>query len=132
MHSLPPKNVKKMSFITSQKKSLAEVLGFTYPKLHVGKSWYVDFYSYDPAQGKMRRKKYMLDNIPKVTERRKRAAEMVESLLKLLRSGWSPWVNAEDSCGYIYLEDALNKYSGAIDKYMVPLINYRNIRNAFR
>ncbi len=74
----------------------------------------------------------MLDNIPKVTERRKRAAEMVESLLKLLRSGWSPWVNAEDSRGYIYLEDALNKYSGAIDKYMVPLINYRNIRNAFR
>lgn len=116
LHSFQPKNVKKMSISTKPKKSLSEVLGFTYPKLHSGKSWYIDFCSFDPAQGKMRRKKYMLDNIPKVTERRKRAAEMIESLLKLLRSGWSPWVNIEDNRGYIYLEDALNKYSGAVDK----------------
>lgn len=100
----------------TKKNSLAEVLGFTYPKLHSGKSWYIDFCSYDPSQGKMRRKKYMLDSIGKVTERRKRAAEMIESLLKLLRSGWSPWVNTDDNRGYILLEDALNKYLATIDK----------------
>lgn len=98
------------------KNSLAEVLGFTYPKLHTGKSWYIDFCSYDPAQGKMRRKKYMLDSIGKITERRKRAAEMIESLLKLLRSGWSPWVNIDDNRGYILLEDAFNKYMSTIEK----------------
>lgn len=38
-----------MSIFLSQKKSLNEVLGFTYPKLHTGKSWYVDFYSYDTS-----------------------------------------------------------------------------------
>lgn len=100
----------------TKKNSLAEVLGFTYPKLHTGKSWYIDFCSYDPAQGKMRRKKYMLDGIVKVTERRKRAAEMIESLLKLLRSGWSPWVNTDDNRGYILLEDAFKKYMATIDK----------------
>lgn len=100
----------------TKKNSLAEVLGFTYPKLHSGKSWYIDFCSYDPAQGKMRRKKYMLDSIGKVTERRKRAAEMIESLLKLLRSGWSPWVNTDDNRGYILLEDAFKKYMATIDK----------------
>lgn len=105
-----------MSISTGQKNSLKVVLGFTYPRLHTGKSWYVDFCSYDPAQGKMRRKKYMLDGIPKVTERRRRAAEMIESLLKLLRSGWSPWVNADDCRGYILLEDALDKYSMSVDK----------------
>lgn len=47
---------------------VSEVLSFTYPKLHTGKSWYVDFTSYDPAVGKMRRKKYMLDSIEKVTQ----------------------------------------------------------------
>ena len=63
-----------MSLSTHKKTSLNEVLGFTYPKLHTGKSWYIDFYSYDPAQGKMRRKKYMLDCISRVTERRKKVA----------------------------------------------------------
>lgn len=94
----------------------SEVLGFTYPKLHTGKSWYVDFFSLDPATGTMRRKKYMLDSIGKVTERRKRAQELIESLLKLLRSGWSPWVNVEDNRGYTLLEDALEKYEKSLEK----------------
>lgn len=94
----------------------SEVLGFTYPKLHTKKSWYVDFFSLDPATGKMRRKKYMLDSINKVTERRKRAQEMIESILKLLRSGWSPWVNVEDSRGYTLLEDAFEKYEKSLEK----------------
>lgn len=95
---------------------LNEVLSFTYPKLHTKKNWYVDFLAYDPAEGKMKRKKYMLDSIPKVTERRKRASELIESLMKQLRSGWSPWVNVESSRGYTLLSDALNKYLGYIEK----------------
>lgn len=94
----------------------SEVLSFTYPKLHTGKSWYVDFFSLDPATGTMRRKKYMLDSIEKITERRKRAAELTESLLKLLRSGWSPWVNVDDNRGYSLLSDALDKYEKSVEK----------------
>lgn len=94
----------------------SEVLGFTYPKLHTGKSWYVDFTSLDPATGTMRRKKYMLDSIPKLTERRRRATELIESLLKMLRSGWSPWVDVNDNRGYTLLEDALCKYEKSLEK----------------
>lgn len=94
----------------------SEVLSFTYPKLHTGKSWYVDFTAHDPATGTMRRKKYMLDSIGKVTERRKRAQELIESLMKMLRSGWSPWVNVDDNRGYILLEDALRKYEKWLEK----------------
>lgn len=94
----------------------SEVLGFTYPKLHTGKSWYVDFTSLDPATGTMRRKKYMLDSIGKITDRRKRAQELIESLMSLLRSGWSPWVNVEDNRGYTLLEDALQKYEKWLEK----------------
>jgi len=94
----------------------SEVLGFTYPKLHIGKSWYVDFTSLDPATGTMRRKKYMLDSIPKLTERRRRATELIESLLKMLRSGWSPWVDVNDNRGYTLLEDALCKYEKSLEK----------------
>lgn len=72
----------------------------TYPRLHTKKSWYVDFMSFDPGAGKMRRKKFMLDGIPKITDRRKRAAELIEVLTKQLRAGWSPWVNVDDNRGY--------------------------------
>lgn len=94
----------------------AEVLGFTYPKLHVGKNWYVDFYAFDPATDSMRRKKYMLDRIGKVSERKRRATEIIESLLKLLRSGWSPLVNASDNRCYTLLSEALDKYDRHLDK----------------
>ena len=96
--------------------SLSEVLKFTYPKLHTGNKWYVDFYAYDPADGKMRRKKYHLDNIAKITERRKRANELIESLTKLLREGWSPWIDADSNRAYTLLEDALNKYEAFIER----------------
>ena len=96
--------------------SINEVLKFTYPKLHHGKSWYVDFLSYDPATAKMRRKKYMLDSIPKITERRKRAAEMIDALIRQLRSGWSPWVNKTDNRGFILLSDALAKYAASVER----------------
>ena len=56
------KNVKKMSCIT-KRNTATELIGFTYPKLHEGKSWYVDFYALDPSTGEMRRKKFKLDGI---------------------------------------------------------------------
>lgn len=94
----------------------SEVLSFTYPKLHATKTWYVDFTSFDPATGTMRRKKYHLDSIKKVTDRRKRAAELIEALTKQLRCGWSPWVNVDDNRGYILIDDALKKYEAYLEK----------------
>ncbi len=96
--------------------SRGEVLNFTYPKLHTGKKWYVDFLAYDPATGTMRRKKYHLDGIKKVTERRKRGVELIESLLKMLRQGWSPWVQLDESRGFVSIELVLEKYEKFIEK----------------
>ena len=92
------------------------ILQFTYPRLHTKKSWYVDFMSFDPGAGKMRRKKFMLDGIPKITDRRKRAAELIEVLTKQLRAGWSPWVNVDDNRGYTALSDALDKYEAYVER----------------
>ncbi|MCM1450686.1 MAG: site-specific integrase [Clostridium sp.] len=93
-----------------------EILPFTYPRLHTKKNWYVDFRCLDPATGMMRRKKYMLDNIPKAGERRKRAAELIEALIKQLRGGWSPWAIAEDCRGYSLLSDVLDRYGAFIER----------------
>ena len=91
------------------------ILQFTYPSLHTKKSWYVDFMSFDPGAGKMRRKKFMLGGIPKIPDRRKRAAELIEVLTKQLRAGWSTWVNVDDNRGYTALSDALDKYEAYVE-----------------
>ncbi|MCM1333399.1 MAG: site-specific integrase [Bacteroides sp.] len=94
----------------------SEVLNFTYPKLHTGKKWYVDFCAHDPATGTMRRKKYHLDSYKKVTDRRKRASELIESLTRRLRDGWSPWVSQGDGRIYTLISHGFEKYRMAIEK----------------
>ncbi len=96
--------------------SQVELQHYTYPKLHTGKSWYIDFLAYDPAEGRMKRKKYTLDNIPTKAQRRIRAAEIISSTLKLLRTGWSPWVDAQAVRSYTLLDVALEKYERYLEK----------------
>jgi integrase len=91
-------------------------LGFTYPKLHTGKNWYIDFYAFDPASGEMRRKKFMLDGIEKIAQKRRKAAEIIEQIMRKLREGWNPWVNAQESRGFTMLQDCLDRYMEYVAK----------------
>ena len=36
---------------STKRNSSSVLLGFTYPKLHEGKTWFVDFFALDPATG---------------------------------------------------------------------------------
>lgn len=94
---------------------------YTYPKLHTGKSWYIDFLAYDPAENRMKRKKYMLNDMPTKTQRRIRAAELITSTLNLLRTGWSPWVDASAARSYTLLDVALAKY----ERYLQNLQRFK-------
>lgn len=64
--------------------SLYNIVSYTLPKLHTGKNWYIDFKAYDPLEQKMKRKKYMLDSIDKISIRRKRAAELIANISQQL------------------------------------------------
>lgn len=96
---------------------LAAIVSYTLPKLHTGKTWYVDFTCYDPAEQKMKRKKYMLDRITKVTERRKMAAEIITNTTLRLRSGWNPWAELSNSRQYTKISEIIKLY----DKYLSKL-----------
>ncbi len=96
--------------------SLTEVLNYTLPKLHTGKTWYVDFMCYDPAEQKMKRKKYMLDGITKVTDRRKRAVDIIANVTTRLREGWNPWVEASNSRQFTKVDTVINIYIRYLDK----------------
>ena len=104
-----------MSYLT-KRNTATESLGFSYPKLHEGKIWYVDFFALDPATGEMRRKKFMLNNIPKKSERKRKAAEIIEVVTRKLRRGWNPWVNNQESRGFTLLSDVLARYMEYIER----------------
>ncbi len=96
--------------------SIKNIIEYTLPKLHEGKNWYVDFYCIDPASGEMKRKKYMLDGVGRVSDKRRRAAEIIAGLAAKLQSGWNPWVEAADARQYTRFSDITEYYLRYIDK----------------
>ena len=93
--------------------SLYDVVTYTLPKLHTGKNWYVDFKCYDPLEGSMKRKKFMLDSIAKISERKKRATEIITVTTQRLRNGWNPWAEAttdRQCANFVYVTEIYNKY----------------------
>ena len=71
--------------------NLGKVLGYTFPRLHTGKEWYVDFQAIDPETGFLKRKKYYITSQKSKREMRKSADALIEKLGIQLRQGWTPW-----------------------------------------
>lgn len=109
-------NVKKMCHLKSELTTVNEIVGFTLPKLHRGKTWYVDFFAYDHAAGKMRRKKYMLDRYKARRERETVSAILIHNLIDKLRAGWNPFVNAGKTRQFAELPAVLERYKAFIQK----------------
>lgn len=93
-----------------QTGSVTELVGYTYPKLHKGKNWYVDFYARDPVTNLMRRKKYWIGSELRISERLRRATEIINVVSKQLMAGWNPWVTADESRGFVPFENCLDRY----------------------
>ena len=100
--------------------SVFSIISYSEPKLHTGKNWYIDFYSYDPVEQKMKRKKYMLNGIAKVSDRRRRANEIITNLNIKLRSGWNPWAEVENSRQYTPYIDIIRRYHIYLEKLYMP------------
>lgn len=105
-------------FSTKKRKGapLTDILNYTLPRLHTGKNWYVDFMCYDPAEQKMKRKKYMLDGIGKIAERKKRAADILATLTARLRKGWNPWAEMSNSRQYAKTDAVIKLYVRYLEK----------------
>ena len=76
--------------------NVSSLVGYTFPTLHKGVRWFVDFFAFDPATNDMRRKRYYIGNNLTVSEKKRRAAEIIKVLTAQLAQGWNPWVTADD------------------------------------
>lgn len=95
----------------SAKKLLTtrDIVGYTLPRLHTGKSWYVDFYAYDPTIDGLKRKKYMLDKY-RLKERKHIATVLVTNLTQQLIAGWNPFINNDKARSYTTWEVVVQRY----------------------
>lgn len=105
-----------MCSVKKELVTINEIVGFTLPKLHKGRAWYVDFFAFDPVIGKMHRKKYMLGRYKSKRERDTVASILIHNLIEKLQAGWNPFVNAEKTRQYTDFALVLSRYKGYIQK----------------
>ena len=86
------------------------VYPWTYPTLHKGMRWYVDFYILDPASGVMRRKKYMLSRYKTVRARKEMARQKIMWIVEEVKNGWNPWVKARTTREFTPWATVLSRY----------------------
>ena len=99
-----------MSHLENELISSKCIVQFTLPRLHKGKQWYVDFFAYDPARCKMRRKKYMLDHYKNEQDRENIAAILIHNIFEKLKVGWNPFVNARKTRQFTEFSTVLQRY----------------------
>lgn len=87
----------------------------TYKENKVG--GYIEFYAYDPEQGKMRRKRIKLNRIKGLTNRRTYARQVIKRLADQLNKGWNPWIT-KDTSDLMTFEDAASRYEIHIEKML--------------
>ena len=113
--------------------------GFTLPRLHVCKTWYVSFYARDPASNKMKRKKYQISDKLPVRLKNEKAAFLIGRLTNLLHEGWTPWseLNVNSGIhGYKGILSCLDEYLRMVEsksrkKTFVSYSSRVNILRAF-
>lgn len=119
--------------------SQKNIVGFTLPRLHRGKQWYVDFFAFDPAEDRLKRKKYMLDRYKNQRDRENMASILIHNLFEKLTVGWNPWTNAVKTRQFTEFDTVLKRYaeyiSSAERKGILKnktAVDYRSRLNQFK
>lgn len=108
---------KKMPSDDLQKKMLQRIKSYTQPQLCTSGDWIISFYAYDPAYGKMRRKRIRVSpKFSKVSDRRRYANELIGRISQQLQQGWNPWINYTTEHNYATWQDACNAYKRYLER----------------
>lgn len=85
------------------------------PVLRQGKESYISFNAFDPAAGKMRRKKIKVNHIKK-SERKRYCSALIRRIIDKLEQGWNPWVSIENNRCYHTLDEVFTDYNRFLER----------------
>lgn len=105
--------------------TLAMIRNYLPPVLRENKDdWYIEFYAFDPAQNRMRRKKIKVNYVKGIGARRAYARGVMRRLSEHLAAGWNPWVASKANSDLRTFAEACDRYEAMVDK-MYASGNYR-------
>lgn len=107
-----------LSVKNARNSALSEILSYTYPRLHTGVCWYISFYAFDPAEGRMRRKRIKINSVGTAAEKRRYANQVCHRISSQLEAGWNPWIEAVADYCYKQFVDVLTHYRNHINKLL--------------
>lgn len=115
--SSAPNNSGRKSCGPTQ-KGIASVLQYTMPVYRENEGCsYIEFYAFDPVQGKLRRKRIKTNRIKGVGKRRQYVKDAMKRIGAQLQQGWNPWI-AKDDSDLILFEEAMARYEAHIEKML--------------
>lgn len=102
-----------------QGASVASMLQYTLPEYRQTKGCdYIEFYAYDPAQAKMRRKRIKINRIKGAVNRRTYVNDVRKRIIENLKHGWNPWIGG-DTQNLVTFEEVANRYDMHVEKMLV-------------
>lgn len=96
--------------------NISDLVGYTPPTLHKGVRWFVDFTAIDPARNEMRRKRYYIADSLSISDKKRKATEIIQVLTKQLIQGWNPWVTSDETRGFVSFDNCLERYIEYVDR----------------
>ena len=108
---LPKQNNKEVFSV----RNTDFVKQYTMPVLREGAVWYIEFYAFDPAENRLRRKRIKINRIKGAAKKRAYARDVMRRITQQLSQGWNPWI--EQDCSTLKtIGEVLDSYENYIDK----------------
>lgn len=98
-------NKKNFSF-----PNIIPTVHYKEPRIVKGKNFYVEFYAFDPATGKLKRYKRMFDSIKPARYRNEVMKSYADEVSTRLRNGWNPNIDESQRKEYTPIADAFDHY----------------------
>lgn len=115
--NLSPENRSTM-VPRSTMSGVSQALQYTLPQYRENDGCsYIEFYAYDPALGKMRRKRIKTNRIKSLKQRRQYVRDVIKRLCEQLYHGWNPWIAKDDENLYVF-DEALDRYETHVEKML--------------
>lgn len=115
---------KKNYSLDSREAVFNSVIGWKQPTFHQASECYVAFSAFDPAVGRLRKKKIMLDHIKGKRNQRVYGEALIKRLTEKLMQGWNPWIEIVQPLEYTPFSDVCEQYK----EYLIKLVREHNMR----
>lgn len=97
---------------------VASAIQYTLPVYRETKGCnYIEFYAFDPTNGRLRRKRIKTNRVKGVVKRRQYVRDLVKRITEQLNRGWNPWI-ANDASNLQIFSEILDRFQTHIEKML--------------